>query len=522
MSPALAGAAVQKTAPAPSTFNEAIAAHDAADWQLAMNDEYASLIANDVFEVTELPLGEKSLPLKWVYTYKHDANGDLIRHKARVVAKGFYQREGVDFDEVFAPVGKYTTLRALLSTVAFHDYELHQIDIKTAFLNGKLDETVYVQPPPGFEMPGKVWRLNRALYGLRQAPRAWHQTLKNELEGLGFRESDADPSLFLGDKNVSLLTYVDDILISAPSLADVNLVKKRLLEKFEARDLGDATLFLNMNITRDRAARTIKLSQSRAVDELINKYNLKDGKTKPTPLGSAKLAQDPDGKLLDTETSPYSALIGSLNYIAVCTRPDISQAVGALAKYMAKPAPSHWSVAKHVLRYLAGTLDYGITFGGAAPTPNLTGFCDADYGSDPDTRRSTTGYVFVLNGGAISWASRLQKTVAASTTEAEYMSESAAIKEALWLKTLLTDLGYTITTINLKADNQAAIKLMHNPIVSQRSKHIDIAYHFARQRVIDGTITLSYIPTEEMIADTLTKPVPESKHVSCCRGMGLS
>ena len=152
----------------------------------------------------------------------------------------------------------------------------------------------------------------------------------------------------------------------------------------------------------------------------------------------------------------------------------------------------------------------------------MTGFCDADYGSDPDTRRSTTGYVFVLNGGAISWASRLQKTVAASTTEAEYMSESAAIKEALWLKTLLTDLGYTITTINLKADNQAAIKLMHNPIVSQRSKHIDIAYHFARQRVIDGTITLSYIPTEEMIADTLTKPVPESKHVSCCRGMGLS
>ena len=512
-----------KTAMPPLTYADATSAPDAVDWQLAMEDEYASLIANEVFDVTDLPLGERTLPLKWVYTYKNDANGNLIRHKARVVAKGFYQREGVDFDEVFAPVGKYTTLRTLLSTVAFYDLELHQIDIKTAFLNGKLEETVYVTPPPGFEMPGKVWRLNRALYGLRQAPRAWHQTLKQELKSLGFRESHADPSLFLGDDRVYLLTYVDDILIAAPSLAAVATVKSKLLQKFEARDLGDASLFLNMSITRYRAARTIKLSQSRAVTELIEKYNLADGKTKPTPLGSARLAKNP-GELnreLDTAVYPYSALVGSLNYLAVCTRPDISQAVGALAKYMAKPHTVHWSIAKHVLRYLGGTSDYGITFGGPGDSPTLKGYCDSDYGSDPDTRRSTTGYVFVLNGGAVSWASRLQKTVAASTTEAEYMSESAAIKEALWLKTLLIEFGYKISTINLFADNQAAIKLMSNPVVSQRSKHIDIAYHFARQHVIDGTITLSYIPTEVMVADALTKPVPEEKHVRCCMGMGV-
>ena len=510
--------AVKTTNAPPTTYEAAVAAADAADWQISMEDEYASLIANDVFEVTTLPAREKSLPLKWIYTYKHDSNGNYIRHKARVVVKGFYQREGVDFDEVFAPVGKYTTLRALLSTVAFHDSELHQIDIKTAFLNGKLNETVYVQPPPGFEMPGKVWLLKRALYGLRQAPRAWHQTLKIELEGLGYRESMADPSLFLGN-NVALLIYVDDILIAAPTIAEIKTVKDQLLGKFEARDMGDASLFLNMMIHRDRTNRTIKLSQRRAIEELINNYNMSDGKTKPTPLGSTKLFKDPESQLLDTEACPYSALIGSLNYLAVCTRPDISQAVGALSKYMAKPLVSHWSAAKHVLRYLAGTLDYGINYGG--DKLGLVGYCDADYGSDPDSRRSTTGYVFMLNGGAISWASRLQKTVAASTTEAEYMSESAAIKEALWLKTLLTDFGYDFSSIYMFADNQAAIKLMTNPIISQRSKHIDIAYHFARQHVIAGTITLGYIPTEQMVADVFTKPVPESKHMWCCKGMGL-
>ena len=467
----------------------------------------------------DLPPGEKALPLKWVYTFKYDADGNLVRHKARVVVKGFLQRPGVDYDESFAPVSKHTTLRAVLATAALNDYKLHQIDIKTAFLNGVLEETVYVQPPPGFEAPDKVWHLRRALYGLRQAPRAWHFTLKDELERLGYCESAADPSLFLGPDNVYLLTYVDDILIAAPSLAVVESVKKSVLSAFDARDLGEAKLFLGMSITRDRAARTIKLSQPRMTRELINKYGLADGKTKPTPLGTLKLSKM-TGSPLDVKDYTYSALVGSLNYLAVCTRPDISQAVGALSKYMSAPTTAHWLAAKHVLRYLASTTGYGITFNGASA--KLVGYCDADYAGDPDSRRSTTGYVFVLNGGAISWASRLQKTVAASTTEAEYMAEAAAVKEALWLKTLLTDLGFSINSVKLYADNQAAIKLMSNPIVSQRSKHIDVSYHFARQHIVNGNIALTYKPTTEMIADTLTKAVPESKHRTCCIGMGLS
>ena len=292
-----------------------------------------------------------------------------------------------------------------------------------------------------------------------------------------------------------------------------------MLNAFDARDLGEAKLFLGMNIERNRAARTIKLSQPRMTRELIVKYGLADGKPKPTPLGTLKLSKT-IGSPLDAKDFTYSALVGSLNYLAVCTRPDISQAVGVLSKYMAAPTTAHWLAAKHVLRYLASTTDYGITFDGTSA--NLIGYCDADYAGDPDSRRSTTGYVFVLNGGAISWASRLQKTVAASTTEAEYMAEAAAVKEALWLKTLLTDIDYSINAVKLYADNQAAIKLMNNPIVSQRSKHIDVSYHFARQHIVNGTIALTYKPTAEMVADTLTKAVPESKHRTCCIGMGLN
>jgi hypothetical protein len=250
-----------------------------------------------------------------------------------------------------------------------------------------LAETVYVEPPPGFESPGKVWHLRRALYGLRQAPRAWHFTLKEALERLGYHESAADPSLFLGGDNVYLVTYVDDILIAAPSRAAIESVKKSVLDAFDARDLGEAKLFLGMTISRDRANRTIKLAQMRKVQDLINQYGLKDGKTKPTPLGSLKLNKTA-GTPLDAKDYTYSALVGSLNHLAVCTRPDISQAVGALSKYMASPTTAHWLAAKHVLRYLASTTDYGITFNGNVA--NLDGYCDADYAGDPDSRRSTT------------------------------------------------------------------------------------------------------------------------------------
>ena len=336
---------------------------------------------------------------------------------------------------------------------------------------------------------------------------------------MGFIESEADASLFISADNIYLLTYVDDILIIGPSSTALTSTKRNLMSAFDARDLGTANFFLGMDITRDRTAKTTKLSQHRLTHDLLAKFNMKDAKTVATP-SSTSIKLTKDGEPLDIKTYPYSTLIGSLMYLSICTRPDIAQAVGALARHMAQPTVAHWTAAKTVLRYLAGTADFGITFG--AGPPGLAVYCDADYGGDIDTRRSTTAYVFNLNGGAITWASRLQPTVAASTTEAEYMAAAATIKEALWLRKLLRDLGMDLSCITIKADSQSSIKLLKNPIISNRSKHIDIVHHFARERVARNEVTFEYIRTDHMVADALTKPVPTCKFIFCRDGMGIS
>ena len=438
-----------------------------------------------------------------VYKVKRDAAGRVERYTARLVAKGFHQLEGIDFEEVFAPVSKYTTVRTLLAMAASQGLEVHQLDIKTAFLNGIIEEEVWIQQPPGHSTgDNKACHLHKTLYGLKQAPRAWHAKMKAELEKMGFEASAADPALFIkrGNRPVYLLTYVDDMLVITGDTTALAETKARILATFEARDLGPATSFLIMSIHRDRGARTISLAQGRLTQDLLERYGLTECKPLSTPLSTAtKLTKE--GEPLDTGTYTYSQLIGSLMYLSVCTRPDISQAVGALARHMAKPTTEHWTAAKGVLRYVSGTASCGITFG---PKLDIQAYCDADYAEDRDTRRSTTGYVFTLGGGAISWSSRLQPTVAVSTTEAEYMAAAYAIKEALWLRTLLYELGLGQDTITICADNQSAIKLLKNPVFTMRSKHIDVAYHFARERVIRRDITFRYVPTTSMVADALT------------------
>jgi hypothetical protein len=400
--------------------------------------------------------------------------------------------------------------------------EIQQLDIKTAFLNGELEEDVYIQQPPGYEEGSNntACHLHKALYGLKQAPRAWHLRLKQELETMGFTQSEADPGLFIKmeeGNSAFLLTYVDDILIITHGTAAAIPIKERLMTAFDARDLGEATFFLGMSIIRDRENRTVKLAQGRLTADLLSKYDMLEAKALSTPLNpSTKLTKE--GEALDRETYNYSQLIGSLMYLSVCTRPDISQAVGALARYMARPTKVHWQAAKGVLRYLSGTANYGIIFGGASK--GLEAYTDADFAGDIDTRRSTTGYVYIFNGGAISWSSRLQQTVAASTTEAEYMAAAFTIKEGLWLHKLFNDLGLNIQ-INIKADNQSAIKLLKNPVLSMRSKHIDVIYHFARERVARGEVSFQYIRTDNMVADALTKPVPANKLNYCRDAMGV-
>ena len=521
----VAGSAYMATAiNEPATVEEAMASEQAEFWQQAMDEEFASLLANNTWTLEPIPPGVTPIPVKWVLKVKRDSAGNVERYKARLVAKGFKQREGIDYDEVFAPVSKYTTVRVMLAHAAVLDLEIHQLDIKTAFLNGEIEEEVWTVQPPGYEEGGSnmACHLQKALYGLKQAPRAWYMRLKAELEKIGFVQSEADGGLFIkrtGTDYVYMLIYVDDILIITGDAVALQLTKEQVMSAFDARDLGEASFFLGMDIVRDRVNRTIKLAQSRLTADLLTKHDMLEAKPRSTPLDvSTKLTRD--GEPLDTEIYGYSGLIGSLMYLSICTRPDISQAVGALARYMANPSVIHWQAARGILRYLSGTADYCITYGPEAS--GLEAYCDADYAGDIDTRRSTTAYAFIMNGGAVSWSSRLQATVAASTTEAEYMAAAAATKEGLWLRILLNNLGLNPGAIEIKADSQSAIKLLRNPVFSMRSKHIDVIYHFARERVIRKEVVFTYVRTDHMVADALTKPVPPSKFVYCRDGMGMA
>jgi hypothetical protein len=508
----------------PLTYQEAIAREDGELWQTATDEEMTSLLENDTWEVVKKPADANIIDVKWVYKIKYDTTGNVSRYKARLVAKGYKQVEGIDYNEVFAPVSKYATIRVLLAVAAAEDLELQLLDIKTAFLNGVLEEEVYISNPPGYPQgpPGTVLRLKKTLYGLKQAPRAWHQRLDAELTKLGFTSSMSDPGLYIHTSEstrVYLMIYVDDILIASNDKDLIRDLKQELMTTFDARDMGDVESYLGMKIVRDRGSRIIKLSQGLMTKNLVEKYGMEDSKTKSTPLGlNIKLTAD-EGEPLDTDIYPYSQLVGSMMYLAVCTRPDIAYAVGALARFMAKPTTVHWQAAKGVLRYLSGTTDYGITFGPGEL--ELLGYCDADFAGDTDTRRSTTGFVFLLGGGSISWSSKRQATVAVSTTEAEYMGAAAAVKEALWLRNLLSDFGLDITPVKIYGDNQSTLKLLRNPISTLRSKHIDVIYHFARERVMKGDITFAYVNTSKMLADMLTKAIPTGKHEECCKGISV-
>ncbi|KAJ9532898.1 hypothetical protein QJQ45_011004 [Haematococcus lacustris] len=458
---------------------------------------------------------------------KRDATGAIEKFKARLVAKGFMQVSGVDVGDVYAPVSKHTTLRALLALAAARDMEVHQIDVEAAFLNGTLqpDEVIHIQEPEGFEEGSRntVCRLQKALYGLRQAPRAWHAKLKQELEGMGFCVSESDPALFMLPRpsgTVYLLVYVDDCLLCTEKgdFDSLDFVKQRLSSVFGIKDLGQTRWFLGMQISRNRAQGTLQLDQQQYIKELLSTYSMTEAHSKAVPMApGTKLVKE--GDALDTVHHSYSALVGSLLYLSCCTRPDIAYAVGALARHMAAPTQQHWTAAKAVLSYLKSTASQGLVFGG---NDSLQGYCDADYAGDKDTARSTTGYVFTLHGAAISWSSRLQPTVAMSTAEAEYMAASGAVKEAVWLRKLMQNLGLPGTCVNIMCDNQAALQLLNNPMASARSKHISVHHHFARERAARGEVMFTYCSTSEMVADVMTKPLAAVKLGYAKEGCGIS
>jgi hypothetical protein len=527
----LVGAVVQES-DEPS-INAALKGPNAGKWLEAIWAEYLSLIENGTWELVDPPEGAPVLPCHWILKVKRDALGNVERYKARLVVQGNKQTAGVDYNEVFAPTGKAVTLRAFLAFVASQDLEMHSIDVTTAFLNGSLQETVYMHQPHMFREPGKyqVCRLVKSLYGLKQAPREWHKVLKAALLEMGFCESLADGGFFYKRTDIGLMllhSHVDDLLMAAKTLAELSAVKAALQRVFKARDQGEPVQFVAIKIDRDRAAGSVTLSQPRLAQDILELACMDRANGVRTPLDpGTKLVKEGD-PLVDGRKAQYAVLVGKLMYLAVNTRPDLAHAVSTFTKYMSCPTEQHWVALKHVLRYLAGTRAQGITYGGNAnvdgvvAVPELAAFCDADWGGDLDSRRSTTGYVFTLFGGAISWQSRLQPTVATSTVEAEYIACAAAVKEALWLRTLLHDLGYPVGTVAIGCDNQGTLdRILSNNAVSQRTKHIDVQYHFTRQHVLAKAVAFHYVRSSANVADCFTKPVNATILNDCKHGMGM-
>jgi hypothetical protein len=501
------------------TYQQAMDRPDADRWRAAMEEELAALERHRVWTLAELPPGRTALPAKWVLVTK-PAEGGGVRYKARLVAKGFMQVEGRDYTDVYAPVSKHATLRALLAKAAREDLHLRQLDVKTAFLNGDLEEEIYLQQPDGFQDDtGRVYKLHKSLYGLKQAPRAWARKLADQLLGLGFEPSEADPALYVryaSDGTIWLLVYVDDMLLMGHDTAILDAAAKAIGQVFDCRDLGEPTVFIGLEIERNWAAGTIKVHQRTLTADLVRRYGLLDCRPSSTPL--------PPGTVLSAATRPspregYGSLIGSLLYLAVCTRPDIAHAVGVLARYSACAADEHWAAARAVLRYLSGTVHLGLTYSKAREP--MFGYCDADYGGDKGTSKSTTGYAFILSGAAVAWSSRLQQVVAVSTAEAEYMAAKAAVQEALWLKLLSLELQQPVPCMSIKCDNQAALMMLKNPMITARAKHIAIHYHFARERVARGEVQFEFVQSNNNAADCLTKALPADAFKKCRLLLGM-
>nr|CAB3451780.1 unnamed protein product [Digitaria exilis] len=489
----------------PNTFEQANI--DPA-WRAAMREELTAIVDNGTWTMVDLPPGQRPIGLKWVFKLKKDATGAVVHHKARLVAKGYIQRAGVDFDEVFAPVARLDSVRALVAVAAHEGWNVHHLDVKSAFLNGDLEEEVYVAQPPGFTMAGRerqVLRLSKALYGLRQAPRAWNSKLNRTLVALGFTRCVEEHGVYTrgqGHKRVLLGVYVDNLIVTGADEAEVKAFKMEMQNSFKMSDLGYLSYYLGIEVKQEQGKTTV--SQAAYTSKLMEKAGMTDCNAVHVPM-EHRLKLSKDSSSPPTDTTHYRSLVGSLRYL-VHTRPDIAFAVGYVSQFLEKPTTEHLSAVKHILRYIAGTPHYGLCYTKGQGRIELKGYSDADFSGDVDDHKSTTGVLFCLGGVPVSWQSQKQPVVTLSSCEAEYIVATAAACQGIWLGRLLGRFyGKTASTTTIFIDNQSTIQLCKNPVFHSRSKHIARRFHFIRERVDDGEVTVRKIHTDDQLADILTK-----------------
>uniref|UniRef100_A0A2N9HRP8 Integrase catalytic domain-containing protein n=1 Tax=Fagus sylvatica TaxID=28930 RepID=A0A2N9HRP8_FAGSY len=495
----------------PHTFREAFS--DPL-WQQAMKEELDALLKIGTWDLLDLPAGKSAIGCKWVYKIKTHSDGTVDRYKACLVAKGFTQEYGIDYEETFALVARLSSVRTLIAISASRHWPLFQMDVKNAFLNGELTEEVYMQLPPGFSQPPgfsyKVCRLRRALYGLKQAPRAWFAKFSSTISQHGFSASSYDSALFFrrSDHGITLLLlYVDDMIITGDDVQGIQDLKRFLGQHFKMKDLGPLSYFLGLEVSSSSDG--YYLTQAKYTSDLISRAGITDSKIVDTPIEYNNRLNTHDGEPLPDATL-YRQLVGSLVYLTV-TRPDISYAVHIVSQFMAAPRSLHYAAVLRILRYLKGTLFHGLHFSSQSSL-TLQAYSDADWAGDPTDRRSTTGYCFLLGDSLISWRSKKQSVVARSSTEAEYRALADTTAELLWLRWLLQDLGIDCSTVvPIHCDNRSAIQIAHNDVFHERTKHIEIDCHFVRHHLLQGTLQLRSVSSQDQLADIFTKPMPPGR-----------
>ncbi|WVZ79226.1 hypothetical protein U9M48_026830 [Paspalum notatum var. saurae] len=472
------------------------AAEQDESWRQAMLEEMSSIQENQTWELVDPPANCRPIGLKWVYKVKRDERGEVVRHKARLVARGFVQREGIDFEEVFAPVARMESVRLVLALAATRGWNVHHMDVKSAFLNGELKE-VFVKQPPGFVVAGqehKVLRLRKALYGLWQAPRAWNVKLDESLTRLGLAKCETEHALYTRQAERGQLVvgvYVDDLVVTGTSEQDI-VAFKEMKKLFRMSDLGLLTYYFGIEVEQGTDSHHPLPERLRAETARAERHGGLQGK------------QNADGG----EDQAKQGEHGGKGYIS---------------RFMEDPREDHLTAVKHLLRYVAGTLDYGIVYPRRGERKaELIGYSDSDMGGDVDGRKSTSGLIFFLGKCPISWQSQKQRIVALSTCEAEYVAAATACCQGVWLRRLLQEItGEDHRAPVLRVDNKSAIELAKNPVLHDRSKHIDIRFHFIRDCVNGGRIVLGYVETGQQLADILTKPLGQKRLVQLMVKIGV-
>jgi hypothetical protein len=516
----------------PETYGEAISGTECASWTEAMESEIKSLNENGTWTLEKLPAGFKAIPCKWVYKVKNNPDGSIDRYKARLVIKGCAQKKGIDYDETFSPVAHRSSIRTVISVAANENMTLLQFDVSTAFLYGELEEEIYMQQPSGFDDgSGRVCRLRKSLYGLKQAPRCWNKRLYDFLRSRDFEQSEADPCVFVrhrGKQKIIIALYVDDGLVAATSEQEAELLIAELKSEFQVK-AKEASYFLGLEINKSPVG--IKISQGSYTRKLLQRFGMEGCRAISTPIlaesaksGKAGLHDESPDKKTDTVSGKqfsYRSAVGGLLYLSTGCRPDIAYAVSVVSRSLENPTSDDFVKVKRIFRYLQGTREHGIVYQQDYKKGIIECYSDADHGGDRSCGRSTTGVMCIYSAGAISWLSQKQASVAISTTESEIVAASEAAREVVWLKRLLSGMTTLEELPCLQVDNEAAVKLAHNPELHRRTKHIQIRHFFVREMVTDGDIQVNRVSSELQLADMLTKPLHKPRLESLIKKIGL-